>query len=125
MMNTDVPRILIIYAASYWLGLEKVLCDNKAPIVKSQVASIDKKSDFRAKSGPFRTSTLHTGCTSMKKEHTMSKMVSSGKVPVPSPRIHSFEDAKLQGGEGAANRDLAGMSMSVTVSSKPRRKHLH
>ena len=64
MMNTDVPRILISHAASYWLGLVKVLCDNKAPRVKRQVASIDKKSDFRVKSCPFRTSTLHTGSSS-------------------------------------------------------------
>ena len=42
-MNTDVPRILISHAASYWLGLVKVLCDNKAPRIKRQVASIDKK----------------------------------------------------------------------------------
>ena len=51
VMNTDVPRILISHAASYWLGLVKVLCDNKALRIKRQVASIDKKSDFRAKSG--------------------------------------------------------------------------
>ena len=38
MMNTDVPRILISHAASYWLGLVKVLCDNKAPRIKRQVA---------------------------------------------------------------------------------------
>ena len=57
VMNTDVPRILISHAASYWLGLVKVLCDNKAPRIKRQVASIDKKSDFRANSGHFRTST--------------------------------------------------------------------
>ena len=57
VMNTDVPRILISHAASYWLGLVKVLCDNKAPMIKRQVASIDKKSDFTVKSGPFRTST--------------------------------------------------------------------
>ena len=29
VMNTDVPRILISHAASYWLGLVRVLCDNK------------------------------------------------------------------------------------------------
>ena len=55
VMNTDMPRILISHAASYWLGLVRVLCDNKAPRIKRQVASIDKKSDFRAKaviSGP-------------------------------------------------------------------------
>ena len=41
VMNTDVPRILISHAASYWLGLVRVLCDNKAPRIKRQVASID------------------------------------------------------------------------------------
>ena len=55
VMNTDVPRILISHAASYWLGLVRVLCDNKAPRIKRQVASIDKKSDFQAKSSHFRT----------------------------------------------------------------------
>ena len=100
MMNTDVARILISHAASYWLGLVKVLCDNKAPRIKRQVASIDKKSDFRAKSSHFRTSTLNTASSSQKKQMT-SKTVTSGKVHVPSPRMHSFEDAKIQGGKGA------------------------
>ena len=96
MMNTDVPRILISHAASYWLGLVKVLCDNKAPRIKRQVASIDKKSDFRTKSGHFRTSTPNAASSSQKKQMT-PKMVTSGKVHIPSPRMHSFEDAKIQG----------------------------
>ena len=96
LMNTDVPRILISHAASYWLGLVRVLCDNKAPRIKSQVASIDKKSDFRAKSGHFRTSSPNTASSSQKKQ-TTPKTVTSGKAHVPSPRMHSFEDAKLQG----------------------------
>ena len=96
VMNTDVPRILISHAASYWLGLVKVLCDNKASRIKRQVASIDKKSDFRMKSGPLRTGTSHTGNSSQKRQ-TTSKMVTSGKVHIPSPRMHSFEDAKIQG----------------------------
>ena len=100
VMNTDVPRILISHAASYWLGLVKVLCDNKAPRIKRQVASIDKKSDFRAKSGHFRTSTPNAASSSQKKQMT-SKTVTSGKVHVPSPRMHSFEDAKIQGGKKA------------------------
>ena len=81
MMNTDMSRILISHAASYWLGLVKVLCDNKAPRIKRQVASIDKKSDFRAKSGTFRTSTLHMGSSSKKKQHS-SKTVTSSPTPV-------------------------------------------
>ena len=96
VMNTDVPRILISHAASYWLGLVKVLCDNKAPRIKRQVASIDKKSDFRAKSGHFRTSSPNTASSSQKKQMT-PKTVTSGKANIPSPRMHSFEDAKLQG----------------------------
>ena len=96
VMNTDVPRILISHAASYWLGLVKVLCDNKAPRIKRQVASIDKKSNFRAKSGHLRTSTPDTASSSQKKQ-TTPKMVTSGEVHIPSPRMHSFEDAKIQG----------------------------
>ena len=98
VMNTDVPRILISHTASYWLGLVKVLCDNKAPRVHRQLASIDKKSDFRAKRGPFRTSTSNTGSSSQKKQ-TTSKTVTSEKVHVPSLRMYSFEDAKIQGGK--------------------------
>ena len=96
VMDTDVPRILISHAASYWLGLVKVLCDNKAPWIKRQVASIDKKSNFRAKDGPKMTSTQRLGSSSQKREFS-SKTVTSGKTPIPSPRMHNFEDAKIQG----------------------------
>ena len=96
VMNTDVPRILISHAASYWLGLVRVLCDNKTPRIKRQVSSIDKKSDFRAKSSHFRTSTPNTASSSQKKQ-MMPKTVTSGKVHVPSPRMHKFEDTKIQG----------------------------
>ena len=96
VMNTDVPRILISHAASYWLGLVRMLCDNKAPRIKRQVASIDKKSDFQAKSSHFRTSTSNTASSSQKKQ-TTPKTVTSEKVHVPSPRMHNFEDAKIQG----------------------------
>ena len=100
VMNTDVPRILISHAASYWLALVRVLCDNKAPRIKRQVASIDKKSDFRAKSSHFRTSSPNTASSSQKKQ-TTPKMVTSGKAHVPSPRMHSFEYGKLQAGKKA------------------------
>ena len=100
VMNTDVPRILISHAASYWLGLVKVLCDNKAPRIKRQVASINKKSDFRVKSGHFRTSTPNAASSSQKKQ-TTPKTVTSGKVHSPSPRMHSLEDAKIQEGKKA------------------------
>ena len=112
VMNTDVPRTLISHAASYWLGLVKVLCDNKAPRIKRQVASIDKKSDFRAKSSHFRNSTPNTASSSQKKQMT-SKMVTSGKVHVPSPRMHSFKDAKIQGGK-RTNKLRSGRDIDVS-----------
>ena len=74
VMNTDVPRILISYAAAYWLGLVKVLCVNKAPRIKRQVASIDKKSDFKAKNCHFRTCTSNTGSSSQKEQTTLKKV---------------------------------------------------
>ena len=123
MMNTDVPRILISHAASYWLDLVKVLCDNKAPRIKRQVASIDKKSNFRVKSGPLRTSTSHMGSSSQKKQ-TTSKTVTSEKVHVPSPRMHSFEDTKIQGGKRRIRPRSGGDVMLVMVSNTPKRSHL-
>ena len=116
VMNTDMPRILISHAASYWLGLLKMLCDNKSPRVKRQVASIDKKSDLRVKSSPFRTSTSNTGSSSQKKQ-TASKTVTSEKVHVPSPRMHSFEDTKIQGGKRCIRPRSGGdVDVSCTVS---------
>ena len=112
VMNTDVLRILISHAASYWLGLVRVLCDNKAPRIKRQVASIDKKSDFRAKSGHFRTSSPNTASSSQKKQ-TTPKTVTSGKAHIPSRRMHSFEDAKLQGRKTATGV-RSGTDMDVS-----------
>ena len=111
VMNTDMPRILISHAASYWLGLVRVLCD-KAPRIKRQVASIDKKSDFRAKSGHFRTSSPNTASSSQKKQ-TTPKTVTSGKAHVPSPRMHNFEDAKIQGRKTATGV-RSGRDMDVS-----------
>ena len=117
--NTNVPRILIRDAALYWLGLVKVLCDNKAPRIKRQVASIDKISDFRAKSGHFRTSTPNTASSSQKKQMTL-KTVTSGKVHIPSPRIQNFEDAKIQGGKRAT-----GVRPSRDVDVSDGEQHSH
>ena len=61
VMNTDVPRILISHAASYWLGLVRVLCDNKAPRIKRQVASIDKKIRFPSEKRSFQDQHIKPG----------------------------------------------------------------
>ena len=43
MVRREEARILISHATATWLGLMKVLCPNKAPKIKRQVASVSKK----------------------------------------------------------------------------------
>ena len=43
VVDREEARILISHATSTWLGLVKVLCLNKAPKIKRQVASASKK----------------------------------------------------------------------------------
>ena len=43
VVTREEVRILISHATATWLGLMKVLCPNKAPRIKRQVASVSKK----------------------------------------------------------------------------------
>ena len=43
VVDREEARIQISFATATWLGLMKVLCKNKAPRIKRQVASVSKK----------------------------------------------------------------------------------
>ena len=43
MVTREEARILISHTTATWLGLVKVLCPNKVPRIKRQVASVSKK----------------------------------------------------------------------------------
>ena len=43
VVSKEEARILITHSTATWLGLVKVLCPNKAPRIKRQVASVSKK----------------------------------------------------------------------------------
>ena len=45
VVTREEARILISHATATWLGLVKVLCPNKAPGIKRQVASVSKKAN--------------------------------------------------------------------------------
>ena len=45
VVTREEARILISHATATWLGLVKVLCPNKAPRIKRQVASVSKKAN--------------------------------------------------------------------------------
>ena len=50
----------------------------------------------------------------------MPKTVTSGKVHIPSPRMHSFEDTKIQGGKGAIKlRPGRDVNVSDKVQHSP------
>ena len=124
VMNTDVPRILISHAASYWLGLVRVLCDNKAPRIKRQVASIDKKSDLKAKSGHFQDQfTKYGKQLSEETDDTEDGHFRKGQ-------HYKSKDAQFRGRQITRkedchwSEDLAEMWTSVTGSSTAKRSHL-
>ena len=45
VVTREEARILISHATATWLGLVKVLCPNKVPRIKRQVASVSKKAN--------------------------------------------------------------------------------
>ena len=123
VMNTDVPRILISHAASYWLGLVRVLCDNKAPRIKRQVASIDKKSDFRAKSGHFRTSSqIRQAALRRNRRHWRRSLQERLTFQIQGCTISRMPKYKEE--RQPPEWDLAEMWTSVTGSSTAKRSHL-
>ena len=83
-----------------------------------QVASIDEKSNFKVKSGPFSTSTLHTESSSKKKQLSSKTVTSS-----PTSRMHSFQDAKIQGAKRhiklRSGRDVDVSDREQCLQSEP------
>ena len=47
-VTREEARILISHATATWLGLKKILCPNKAPKIKRQVASVSKEAKRRS-----------------------------------------------------------------------------
>ena len=76
LVDREDARILISHATATWLGLVRVLCNNKAPKCKRQVASVTKKlksNGIRNNNLSSRTATPSQGeifsqCTSSQSE---------------------------------------------------------
>ena len=119
VMNTDVPGILISHAASYWLGLVKVLCDNKAPRIKRQVASIDKKSDFRA--GLVH----HIWGAALRRDRLHLRQSLQERSTFQVQECIVLRMPKYKEGRSRSGQELVAMLMSARRSSTPKRSHLH
>ena len=112
------------HAAAYWLGLVKVLCVNKAPRIKRQVASIDKKSDFRAKSGHFRTSSPNTASRLSEETDDTENGHFRSEQHSKSKRCTVSRTPNYRQGRRPLECDLAKTGTSATGSSTAKMKHL-
>ena len=123
VMNTDVPRILISHAASYWLGLVRVLCDNKAPRIKRQVASIDKNLISKRKaviSGPVHQ--IWRAALRRNRWHRKRSLQERATFQVQGCTVSRTPNYKQ--GRRPLEWDLAEIWTSVTGSSTAKMNHL-
>ena len=105
VVTREEARILISHATATWLGLVKVLCPNKAPRIKRQVASVSKKasepsdsSNSNSLSGPehppkvkyFYNDNITTPQHPPKVKYTGTVMVNEQQheMPTSKPRSH-------------------------------------
>ena len=104
VVTREEARILISHATATWLGLVKVLCPNKAPRIKRQVASVSKKasepsdsSNSNSLSGPehppkvkyFYNNKITTPPHPPKVKYTGTIMVNEQQHEMPTSKPHS------------------------------------
>ena len=118
VVTREEARILISHATATWLGLMKVLCPNKAPRIKRQVASVSKKarepsdsSTSNSLSGPEHPPKVKYSGTVMVKEQQYekptSKPCSHGRKCCRGKPAHREEEGQV------ANRSVEFQSFQV------------
>ena len=88
VVTREEARILISHATVTWLGLMKVLCPNKAPRIKRQVASVSKKANEPPK--PNNSNSLSGSQHPPKAKNTGTVTVKDQQYELPTskPRSH-------------------------------------
>ena len=104
VVTREEARILISHATATWLGLVKVLCPNKVPRIKRQVASVSKKAkdpsesnNSNSLSGPehppkakyFSNNKITTPQHPPKVKYTGTVMVKEQQYELPTSKPHS------------------------------------
>ena len=141
VVTREDARILISHATATWLGLMKVLCPNKVPRIKRQVASVSKKarepldsSNSNSLSGPehppkvkyFYNNDITTPQHPPKVKYTGTVTVNEQQYerPTSKPRSHG---RKCRRGKPAhreeegqvANRSVESQSFQVDTKGAP------
>ena len=88
VVTREEARILISHATATWLGLMKVLCPNKAPRIKRQVASVSKKATEPPKSNNSNSLSGSQHPPKAKSTGTVTVKVQQHELPTSKPRSH-------------------------------------
>ena len=88
VVTREEARILISHATATWLGLVKVLCPNKAPKIKRQVASVSKKATEPPKSNNSNSLSGSQHPPKAKSTGTVTVKVQQHELPTSKPRSH-------------------------------------
>ena len=138
VVTREEARILISHATATWLGLVKVLCPNKAPRIKRQVASVSKKAsepsdsnNSNSLSGPehppkvkyFSNNKIMTPQHPPKAKYTGTVMVKEQQYELPTSkpcshgrRRHRGRQAHREAEDQMANRPVKFQSSQTNNS---------
>ena len=89
VVTREEARILISHATATWLGLVKVLCPNKVPRIKRQVASVSKKANEPPKSN--NSNSLSGSQHPLKAKNTGTVTVKDQQYELPTSKPHSHK----------------------------------
>ena len=88
MVTREEARILISHATATWLGLVKVLCPNKVPRIKRQVASVSKKANGPPISSNSNSLSGSQHPPKAKSTGTVTVKVQQYELPTSKPHSH-------------------------------------
>ena len=88
VVTREEARILISHATATWLGLVKVLCPNKVPRIKRQVASVSKKATEPSKSNNSNSLSGSQHPPKAKNTGTVTVKDQQYELPTSKPRSH-------------------------------------
>ena len=88
VVTREEARIMISHATVTWLGLVKVLCPNKAPRIKRQVASVSRKATEPPKSNDCNSLSGSQHPPKAKSTGTVTVKVQQYELPTSKPCSH-------------------------------------
>ena len=88
VVTREEARILISHATATWLGLVKVLCPNKVPRIKRQVASVSKKANEPSESNNSNSLSGSQHPPKAKNAGTVTVKDQQYELPTSKPRSH-------------------------------------